>query len=103
MYPLPTLSNEWRYHRRQSKQNSGPSDALDADKTNGQTYSLDNATTMPEFVDLVSARILIFRLLAYPPTKAKKTVFSTATRANLSAKLKAYWGAAKKNPARSNL
>jgi hypothetical protein len=51
----------------------GPSDALDADKTNGQTYSLDNATTMPEFGDLVSARILIFRLLAYPPTKIRCT------------------------------
>ena len=32
---------------------------------------------------------------------AKKTIISTATRAKLSAKLKAYW-AAKKNPARSN-
>ena len=42
-------------------------------KPTGKTYSLDNATTMPEFVDLVSARILIFRLLAYPPTKIRCT------------------------------
>ena len=55
-------------------QNSGPSGALDADKTNRQNLFL--WITQPpcqRFVDLVSARILIFRLLAYPPTKIRCT------------------------------
>ena len=72
MYPLPTLSNEWRYAvGNQATYPKTPAHRMrwTPTKSTGKTYSLITQPPCQRFVDLVSARILIFRLLAYPPTK----------------------------------
>ena len=71
------LSNEWRYHRRQSKRRIPKLRPIGcAGRRQNQRAKLIPWITQPpcqRFVDLVSARILIFRLLAYPPTKIRCT------------------------------
>jgi hypothetical protein len=78
MYPLLMFSNEWLYHRRQSKRRIPKLWPIGcAGRRQNQRAKLIPRITQPpcqrRFGDLVSARILIFRLLAYPPTKIRCT------------------------------
>jgi hypothetical protein len=65
MYPLPILSNEWRYHRRQSKRRIPKLRPIGcAGRRQNQRAKLIPWITQPpcqrRFVDLVSARIFDF-------------------------------------------